>query len=93
MYLRVISVFFTQNLPVFTDNIQIHVDYVLCVMLFLILISVSAFYFECPEKQISMNASIYTKSRFYGMSIGVNLIGKGNQYIYAVFLICYVCFH
>lgn len=37
---------------------------------------VTAFYFECPEKQMYMNASIYTKSRFYGMSIGVNLIGK-----------------
>ena len=41
-------------------------------------ISVSAFYFECPEKQICMNASIYTKSRFMGMSIGVNMIGKGK---------------
>ncbi|KAK3101850.1 hypothetical protein FSP39_006794 [Pinctada imbricata] len=37
---------------------------------------VSAFYFECPEKQVWMNASIYTKSRFMGMSIGVNMIGK-----------------
>ncbi|XP_063398561.1 oxysterol-binding protein-related protein 11-like isoform X1 [Mytilus trossulus] len=37
---------------------------------------VSAFYFECPGKQMCMDASIYTKSKFYGMSIGVNLIGK-----------------
>lgn len=37
---------------------------------------VSAFYFECPEKQMCMNASIYTKSRFMGMSIGVQMVGK-----------------
>lgn len=52
---------------------------------------VSAFYFECPEKQMCMNASIYTKSRFYGMSIGVNLIGKGiGPTIYAIFLGCHL---
>ncbi|XP_033751358.1 oxysterol-binding protein-related protein 11-like isoform X1 [Pecten maximus] len=37
---------------------------------------VSAFYFECPEKQMCMNASIYTKSRFMGMSVGVQMVGK-----------------
>ncbi|XP_025086490.1 oxysterol-binding protein-related protein 11-like isoform X3 [Pomacea canaliculata] len=37
---------------------------------------VSAFYFECPEKKICMNASIWTKSRFMGMSIGVVMVGK-----------------
>lgn len=36
---------------------------------------VSAFYFECPEKQLSINAHIWTKSKFMGMSIGVNLVG------------------
>ena len=52
---------------------------------------VSAFYFECPEKQMCMNASIYTKSRFYGMSIGVNLIGKGiGRTINAIFLGCHL---
>ncbi|XP_061178111.1 oxysterol-binding protein-related protein 11-like isoform X2 [Saccostrea echinata] len=53
---------------------------------------ISAFYFECPEKQMCMNASIYTKSRFYGMSIGVNLIGKvslrllqhGEEYVFGM---------
>lgn len=53
---------------------------------------ISAFYFECPEKQMSMNASIYTKSRFYGMSIGVNLLGKvclrllehGEEYVFGL---------
>ena len=51
---------------------------------------VSAFYFECPEKQMCMNASIYTKSRFYGMSIGVNLIGKGIGWTIAVILLIYI---
>ncbi|XP_036365788.1 oxysterol-binding protein-related protein 11 isoform X1 [Octopus sinensis] len=37
---------------------------------------ISAFYFECPDKQISMNASIWTKSKFMGMSIGVMMVGK-----------------
>ncbi|KAK7063163.1 Oxysterol-binding protein-related protein 10 [Halocaridina rubra] len=36
---------------------------------------VSAFYFECPEKKLSINAHIWTKSKFMGMSIGVNLMG------------------
>lgn len=37
---------------------------------------ISAFYFECPEKDIYMNASIWTKSKFMGMSIGVVMVGK-----------------
>lgn len=37
--------------------------------------SVSAFFFECPEKQLSINAHIWTKSKFMGMSVGVNLVG------------------
>ncbi|GFN78697.1 oxysterol-binding protein [Plakobranchus ocellatus] len=37
---------------------------------------VSAFYFECPSKKMKMNASIYTKSKFMGMSIGVSMVGK-----------------
>ncbi|XP_076471289.1 oxysterol-binding protein-related protein 11-like isoform X2 [Babylonia areolata] len=37
---------------------------------------VSAFYFECPEKKVCMNASIWTKSKFMGMSIGVVMVGK-----------------
>ncbi|KAK8398741.1 hypothetical protein O3P69_004086 [Scylla paramamosain] len=36
---------------------------------------VSAFFFECPEKQLSINAHIWTKSKFMGMSVGVNLVG------------------
>ncbi|XP_012935813.1 oxysterol-binding protein-related protein 11 [Aplysia californica] len=37
---------------------------------------VSAFYFECPSRKMKMNASIYTKSKFMGMSIGVVMVGK-----------------
>ncbi|ESO97687.1 hypothetical protein LOTGIDRAFT_152778, partial [Lottia gigantea] len=37
---------------------------------------VSAFYFECPSRKICMNASIWTKSKFMGMSIGVVMVGK-----------------
>lgn len=38
---------------------------------------ISAFYAECPTKQISMNSHIWTKSKFYGMSIGVINVGEG----------------
>ncbi len=41
-------------------------------------LAVSAFYFECPDKQMSMNASVWTKSKFMGMSIGVVMVGKGT---------------
>lgn len=40
---------------------------------------VTAFYVECPEKKMCMNASIYTQSKFYGLSIGVNMIGMANM--------------
>ena len=51
----------------------------ICFNLFLFF-SVSAFYFESPEKQMYMNASIWTKSKFMGMSIGVVMVGKGKQW-------------
>ena len=38
---------------------------------------VSAFYAECPNKKVSMNSHIWTKSKFYGMSIGVVNVGEG----------------
>ena len=53
--------------------------------------SVSAFYFECPSKKMKMNASIYTKSKFMGMSIGVSMIGKGDFFFLSYFHVC-VCF-
>lgn len=48
---------------------------ILIFFLSLLLFTVSAFFFECPEKQLSINAHIWTKSKFMGMSVGVNLIG------------------
>uniref|UniRef100_S4RW19 Oxysterol-binding protein n=1 Tax=Petromyzon marinus TaxID=7757 RepID=S4RW19_PETMA len=38
---------------------------------------ISAFYAECPEKNLCLNAHVWTKSKFMGMSIGVGLIGDG----------------
>jgi len=40
------------------------------------LILVSAFYASCPKKGIHMNGSLWTKSKFMGMSIGVTLVGN-----------------
>ena len=39
---------------------------------------VSAFYFESVDQQMYMEASLWTKSKFLGMSIGVVMIGKGE---------------
>ncbi|XP_022099491.1 oxysterol-binding protein-related protein 11-like [Acanthaster planci] len=39
---------------------------------------VSAFYVECPSKKIYMNTWIWTKSKFLGMSVGVNNVGEGT---------------
>lgn len=36
---------------------------------------ISAFYVEHPEHNIEVNASIWTKSKFLGLSIGVHMIG------------------
>lgn len=47
---------------------------VLCV-LFSSSFAVSAFYVTCPQKQISLTGSVWTKSKFMGMSIGVTMIG------------------
>ncbi|XP_069068100.1 oxysterol-binding protein-related protein 10 isoform X2 [Pleurodeles waltl] len=38
---------------------------------------VSCFYCECKEKQMCVNAHIWTKSKFLGMSIGVSMVGEG----------------
>lgn len=40
---------------------------------------VSAFYAENFNKQISFNAHIWTKSKFLGLSVGVENIGQGNK--------------
>ncbi|XP_071795952.1 oxysterol-binding protein-related protein 11-like isoform X2 [Asterias amurensis] len=39
---------------------------------------VSAFYVECPNNKICMNTWIWTKSKFLGMSVGVNNAGEGT---------------
>jgi len=36
---------------------------------------VTAFYAECPAKQIFVNASILTKTRFLGLSVGMQTVG------------------
>ncbi|XP_050773002.1 oxysterol-binding protein-related protein 11 isoform X1 [Gopherus flavomarginatus] len=38
---------------------------------------VSGFYAECVEKKICVNAHVWTKSKFLGMSIGVTMVGEG----------------
>ncbi|XP_029186921.2 oxysterol-binding protein-related protein 11-like isoform X2 [Acropora millepora] len=38
---------------------------------------ISGFYAECPSKKICFNVHIWTKSKFYGMSIGVVNHGEG----------------
>ena len=40
--------------------------------------SVSAFYAECYNKRICFNSYIWTKSKFLGLSIGVNMVGEGK---------------
>ncbi|XP_044154841.1 oxysterol-binding protein-related protein 11 [Bufo gargarizans] len=38
---------------------------------------VSGFYAECPERKMCVNAHVWTKSKFMGMSIGVTMVGEG----------------
>ncbi|XP_023705657.1 oxysterol-binding protein-related protein 11 isoform X2 [Cryptotermes secundus] len=42
---------------------------------------VTAFYVECPVKRMCLNSSIWTKSNFSGMSVGVNMIGELSLYL------------
>uniref|UniRef100_A0A2D4N8L9 Oxysterol-binding protein n=1 Tax=Micrurus spixii TaxID=129469 RepID=A0A2D4N8L9_9SAUR len=39
---------------------------------------VSGFYAECMERKMCVNAHVWTKSKFLGMSIGVTMIGEGT---------------
>ena len=64
-----------------------YVTFIIEIEIWLCCSAVSAFYFESPEKQMYMNASIWTRSKFMGMSIGVALIGKGVLYLISI----YVC--
>ncbi|ROL52236.1 Oxysterol-binding protein-related protein 10 [Anabarilius grahami] len=38
---------------------------------------VSGFYCECAERGMCVNAHIWTKSKFMGMSVGVSMVGEG----------------
>ncbi|KAK2815422.1 hypothetical protein Q5P01_025889 [Channa striata] len=38
---------------------------------------VSGFYCECKEKKMCVNAHVWTKSKFMGMSVGVSMVGEG----------------
>ncbi|XP_061112296.1 oxysterol-binding protein-related protein 10-like isoform X2 [Conger conger] len=38
---------------------------------------VSGFYCECQERRVCVNAHVWTKSKFMGMSIGVSMVGEG----------------
>ncbi|KAM6338968.1 oxysterol-binding protein-related protein 10 [Podargus strigoides] len=42
---------------------------------------VSCFYCECKEKKMCVNAHVWTKSKFMGMSIGVSMVGEGVLYL------------
>ncbi|KAK2910724.1 hypothetical protein Q8A73_008439 [Channa argus] len=42
---------------------------------------VSSFYCECKEKKMCVNAHIWTKSKFLGMSVGVSMVGEGVLYL------------
>lgn len=39
---------------------------------------VSGFYCECRERRMCVNAHVWTKSKFMGMSIGVFMVGEGE---------------
>ncbi|KAM8826862.1 oxysterol-binding protein-related protein 10-like isoform 2-T2 [Synchiropus picturatus] len=42
---------------------------------------VSAFYCECKERKMCINAHIWTKSKFMGVSVGVSMVGEGVLYL------------
>lgn len=43
---------------------------------------VSGFYAECVERKMCVNAHVWTKSKFLGMSIGVTMVGEGKWRMY-----------
>ncbi|XP_023694804.1 oxysterol-binding protein-related protein 10 isoform X2 [Paramormyrops kingsleyae] len=42
---------------------------------------VSGFYCECRERGMCVNAHVWTKSKFMGMSVGVSMVGEGVLYL------------
>ena len=55
---------------------------------------VSGFYCECRERNMCVNAHVWTKSKFMGMSIGVSMVGEGRPashnlfYVYCFLSVC-----
>ena len=47
-------------------------------------VTVSAFYAECPTKNMYVTASIWTKSKFLGLSLGVHNIGSGTSSLHCL---------
>ena len=41
----------------------------------------SAFYAECPDKKICANYAVWTKSKFLGISVGVDMVGVGTIHV------------
>ena len=39
---------------------------------------VSGFYAECPHKNMYVTGSLWTKSKFLGLSLGVHNVGTGE---------------
>ena len=50
------------------------------------LIPVSAIYAECPDKGMYAFGSIQTRSRFLGLSVGVQNIGQSNNSLHRTLL-------
>lgn len=44
---------------------------------------VSGFYCECREKKMCVNAHVWTRSRFMGVSVGVSMVGEGKRQVQA----------
>ncbi|XP_041649176.1 oxysterol-binding protein-related protein 10-like [Cheilinus undulatus] len=42
---------------------------------------VSGFYCECKERRMCVNAHVWTKSKFMGVSVGVSMVGEGVLYL------------
>ena len=40
---------------------------------------VSGFYCECRERRMCVNTHVWTRSKFMGMSIGVSMVGEGED--------------
>lgn len=51
---------------------------------------VSGFYCECRERRMCVNAHVWTKSKFMGMSVGVSMVGEGELVLHdtSALLLC-----